>query len=419
MNKIKKMILILITIVFIMSIHVNASNTVYLDRGTMPNGDYIIGVGNSSEFSSRIVEGDLYVRRGAEFTFYGNMTVNGDVYILGNFYNQGTITVNGTVHFLNYYENDQLIMQALREIDGVLSGFIHGNLYNNGVIYYGNLVADSEIAFMDIPLVPVEVKTECEKGNHTPGTPANCTTNQTCTKCGIVLRKALGHYSDSKATCTQPERCKRCYEILSPATGHISNEWQITKLATGTETGIKQKKCKTCGAIIESMIIPKTNVKLNFSSLTLQLKKSTTALKVISISVGDNIKSWTSSNSKIVSVNKKTGKLTAKKTGKSIITVTTNTGAKATCTVTVQKGTIKTKKLSVKSKTVNLNKGKSYTISVTRNPITANDKINYKTSNKKIATVNSKGKIVAKKKGKATITVKAGKATVKIKVLVK
>lgn len=486
MKKVKSTFWVLITMVFIMSIHAKASTIQYVDFGTMPNGDYIIGVGTTSAFAGRTVNGDLYVRKGAEHTFYGNMTVTGDVYILGDFYNQGVITVGGTVYFLNYYENNQLIMQALRDIDGVPSGFYYGNLHNNGTIYCENMIANPDIAFIDIPLVPIEIKTECEKGNHTPGSPATCTTSQVCTKCGIILQEPLGHYSVHYATCTEPEVCARCGGIISDALGHnpglpatcqqaqrctqcnailapaishtpgewtvskkatcqsfgekirkcvicgkitdvksvqkknhVSGKWEIIKPATGTKKGQKQKKCTFCGIILETSTIPKTVVKLNVSTLPLQLKKSTTALKVTSISAGDKIKSWTSSNNKIVSVNKKTGKLTAKKTGKAKITVITNTGAKATCTVTVQKGAVKTNKLLIDKKTITLKKGKAYNIKVVRNPITANDKITYKTSNKKLVTVNSKGQVVAKKKGSATITVKAGKATVKVKVLVK
>jgi len=47
-------------------------------------------------------------------------------------------------------------------------------------------------------------------------------------------------------------------------------------------------------------------------------------------------KSFTSSNPKVVAVNKKTGKLTAKKAGKATIMVTTGSGRKAKMKVVVK-----------------------------------------------------------------------------------
>ena len=51
-------------------------------------------------------------------------------------------------------------------------------------------------------------------------------------------------------------------------------------------------------------------------------------------------------------------------------------------------------------------KGKSETLAVIRNPISATEKITWTSSNKKVATVSSKGKVTAKKAGTATITAK-------------
>lgn len=161
-------------------------------------------------------------------------------------------------------------------------------------------------------------------------------------------------------------------------------------------------------------------IKLNVSSLPLQLKKTTNALKVVSCTPGDSVALWKSSNSKVVKVDARTGKLTALKKGSAVITVTSWRGAKASCKVTVQKGQVKTKKLTLKKSVIELKKGKSTTIGFTRTPLTATDKITFKTSSKKVATVNSKGKITAKKKGKATITVRgSGCKAVKVTVYVK
>ena len=161
-------------------------------------------------------------------------------------------------------------------------------------------------------------------------------------------------------------------------------------------------------------------IKLNTNSLPMQVKTSTKALKVISYSPGDSIREWKSSNSKCVKVDKKTGKLTALRTGTATITVVSRKGAKAFCKVKVQKGRVATGKLTLKKTVLELKKGKSQKIQVFRTPLTANDKLSYKSSNKKVATVNSKGTVKAKKKGTAVITVRSASGkTVKLTIKVK
>jgi hypothetical protein len=163
-------------------------------------------------------------------------------------------------------------------------------------------------------------------------------------------------------------------------------------------------------------------VTLNLSSLPLQVKKSTTAVKIKSKAAKDTVAKWSSSNTKIITVNAKSGKITAKKAGTAYVVVTMKSGATARCKVTVQKSAVKTKKLSVNKTKVTLKlKGgsKTFTIKAVKAPVTSLEKVTYKSSNKKVATVSSKGKITAKKAGKATITVKAGTKTKKITVTVK
>lgn len=176
-------------------------------------------------------------------------------------------------------------------------------------------------------------------------------------------------------------------------------------LEAGTRAGEKQQRCTVCNTVLKKQSIAKTKVVLNASTLPLQVKKSSTALKIKSFTKGDSVKIWKSSNASIVAVNSKNGKLSAKKTGTATITVTMKSGAKASCRVKVQKGTVKTTKLALSQKSATLKVGKTYTVKFSRQPLTANDKIVYKSSNTKIATVSSAGKVKAKKKGTVTITV--------------
>ncbi len=159
-----------------------------------------------------------------------------------------------------------------------------------------------------------------------------------------------------------------------------------------------------------NIVQKKGSIKLNASSFNLQKGKTTKALAIKTSSIeNDDIVSVKSSNSKIATVSVKNNVISikGKKTGTATITVATESGATAKCKVKVVNGTVKTKKLTLSSKKVTLKKGKKTTLTVTRNPISATDKLTWSSSNKKIATVSSKGTIKAKKKGKCTITVKS------------
>ena len=83
---------------------------------------------------------------------------------------------------------------------------------------------------------------------------------------------------------------------------------------------------------------------------------------------------------------------------------------------------VKATKVSLSNSSVELKKGKGFTLKATVTPSNATDKtVTWKSSNSKIATVDHKGRIVAKKAGKVTITCTAKdgsnkKATCKITV---
>ena len=168
---------------------------------------------------------------------------------------------------------------------------------------------------------------------------------------------------------------------------------------------------------------PKPSIRLNYTSIPLQVKKSTTAISIKTTAIkGDKIKSAKSSNSKVAKVSVKNGKLTIKgrKAGKATVTVTSAKGAKATVKVTVQKKKVALKKLqAITSRKVTVKKGKKTTLKVANSPITAKASVKWKTSNKKVASVTSKGVVKGLKKGRATITAYSGKVKVTFKVIVK
>ncbi|MDO5519650.1 MAG: cellulase family glycosylhydrolase [bacterium] len=164
---------------------------------------------------------------------------------------------------------------------------------------------------------------------------------------------------------------------------------------------------------------------VKFTKSVNQMNKGKTATFKAAVVGATGSVSYTSSNSKVISINKKTGVAKANKVGTAKITATyVNGNVKASKTVTVK---VKSPATSIKintpsnKNTIYLKKGSSYTIDKTVKPSDTTDKVTFKSSNKKIATVSSKGKIVAKKTGTVKITVTAGKkkATLTVKVVAK
>lgn len=132
--------------------------------------------------------------------------------------------------------------------------------------------------------------------------------------------------------------CSKCGETSIariPAAGHTPGSWEIVKKATVTSYGQKQKKCTVCNKVLATKRIAKAKVRLNKKSIVLKEKQTSTALKIKSYTKGDAVKSWKSSDYSVVSVNSRSGKLTAKKSGTATITVTMKSGAKASCEVVV------------------------------------------------------------------------------------
>ena len=234
---------------------------------------------------------------------------------------------------------------------------------------------------------------------------------------------------DSKPTCgnagKQHRECTVCgikepAEIIPATKAHTFGEYSITQEATALAAGIKSRTCRVCGHRENTEIgklAPK--IKLNAARIVLKIKQSTSKVTVSGLAKGDSVKSWKSSNTKIVKVNQK-GKITAqKKTGKATITVTLVSGKTAKISVKVQKGNVKTTKITGLKKKRTLKKGKKVSLKPNLLPITSAERIKYKTSNKKVVTVNKKGVVTGKKKGKAKVTVQAGTKKYVVTVYVK
>ena len=166
-------------------------------------------------------------------------------------------------------------------------------------------------------------------------------------------------------------------------------------------------------------------MKLSVKKLTMGVKEKYTLTATVNPSNASNkAVTWKSDKPKIVAV--KNGKLTAKKTGKAKITVTSaaDNAKKATITVTVKKAPTKKAKVTLNKKSVKLKVKKTFQIKakVSSKFGSATFKYTIDKKGKKVVKVDKNGKVTAKKKGKATITVKPyngkGKAA-KLKVTVK
>ncbi len=205
------------------------------------------------------------------------------------------------------------------------------------------------------------------------------------------------------------------YTSSDPSVATVDANGVVTGVKAGTATITAKAGTATATATVT---VTTPQVALNAKNAKLQQKKSTTAIRVVSKLDTDSVVSWTSSKPGVATVDN-AGKVKAKKTGKTVLTVTMKSGATASCTLTVQKGKVKLSSIKANVKKVTLKKGEKFTIEATKNPVTVTDKVKYSTNKKKVAAVSGKGVITAKGKGKCKITVKCGSKKATINVTVK
>lgn len=158
---------------------------------------------------------------------------------------------------------------------------------------------------------------------------------------------------------------------------------------TGKKVGTATIKAKVGSKTYSCKVTVKAAVKLKKTSALLNKGKTTT----LSMQGTKSKVTWSSSNKSVATVNK-SGKITAKKAGKAVISAKVNKKTYR-CNVTVEDPKIS--KTSLK-----LAVGKTATLKLTGTKRT----ITWSTSNKSIATVNSKGQVTGKKAGKVTIKAK-------------
>lgn len=149
----------------------------------------------------------------------------------------------------------------------------------------------------------------------------------------------------------------------------------------------------------------KYSITLNKSIYTLKKGKTVKLKATLNRAVKKKGVVWKSSNPKIASVSKN-GRVTAKKSGKTVITAEVkDTKTKAGCRIIV--GT-PVSRIKLNKKSVSLTTGQKFTLKATISPRRASmKKVTYQSGNGKVATVSKKGVICAISAGTAKITVTA------------
>ena len=167
-------------------------------------------------------------------------------------------------------------------------------------------------------------------------------------------------------------------------------------------------------------------VSLDKNAATLEKGQSLTLKATVTPADSKETLVWTSSDSTVASVTQ-SGVVTAKGSGKAVVTVTLSGGASAACEITVTETETETEK-EIHAQTIRLNKtklelkkGKTYTLKVTVTPAGSVDgAVTFKSSKTSVATVSSNGVVTAKDVGTATITAMTAngkKATCKVTVM--
>ena len=265
--------------------------------------------------------------------------------------------------------------------------------------------------------------------------PASCENDglqtQQCQLCDEIKQEtipATGHNFDSwkvttAATCEQAgvqsrscQICGRTETKVLLATGHSYGSWQINRTDTALKEGEMCRTCQNDGcSSVQTRMIAKLPgfVQLNASSITLQTKQSTSGVKVTAMAAGDRIVSWKSSRPSVAAVSKN-GRITGKKAGTAVISVTLASGVTGKCKVKVQKKAVAAAGLEIacsglQGSQLTLKKGQSVSCKATVKPFTCKTKVTYTSGNKKIAKVSASGRIRGIKKGKTRIIIQAGK----------
>lgn len=197
----------------------------------------------------------------------------------------------------------------------------------------------------------------------------------------------------------------------------VSSKGIVTAKKTGTATiTAVYKGGKKATSKITVKKAP-TSVSLNYTSATIGIGEKSLDIDSTLHGGYSRLRSWSSSNTKVASVNG-SGVVTGVSAGTATITCTTFNGKKAVCKVTVKKAPTS---IAIKNFNTKVQYGTSqYKLKIQLSSGSASRLITYKSSNTAVAKVSADGIVTGVKKGTAEITAVAYNglaATVKISVV--
>ena len=206
----------------------------------------------------------------------------------------------------------------------------------------------------------------------------------------------------------------------NPRVASVSESGLVSALSEGntTITVMTGGKTATCLVTVNTPYVYVSSVTLDKTSISLYVGEIYELKATVMPSNANQEVTWSSSDSKIATVDEK-GLVTGVKAGTVKITATSkeNSSIKATCTITVESIPVSSVELDKASLT--LTEGDTYTLKATVKPDDAYEKTpTWSSSNTSVATVSDKGVVTAVKAGTATITAKCGGKTAACEVTV-
>lgn len=164
------------------------------------------------------------------------------------------------------------------------------------------------------------------------------------------------------------------------------------------------------------VLTPPEKITLSKTKATLAVGDTLTLKKTLTPEDAETGFTWSSSNPSVATVSQK-GKVTALEVGTAKITVKTDNGKKASCTVTVKPAPTKVKLNKTKA---TLGVKEKLPLEAAVSPSSAYTTLTWKSSDKAVAAVSKQGVITPKKPGTAVVTVtthngKTAKATITVK----
>lgn len=198
----------------------------------------------------------------------------------------------------------------------------------------------------------------------------------------------------------------------------IDENGNIKALKAGKTTIIAKtnNKKNTCVVVVKKPASVEPTPPTTIAVKSIEVKENNITMtegdtKTIKVSINPSAASnkrvkYSSEDSNVVSVNS-SGLVTAKKSGKTKITITSlsNKNIKAEVLVTVKAKVIEISGISLNTSSKTLIEGDTFNLAVTYVPQDATNKsVTWSSSNATVASVDSNGKVTAKKNGSATIT---------------